>query len=147
VCGVWCVNQRGMVQVTDEGLSQAGRWPDLTTLDLWENMRLTDRTLLAASSCGKLETVRLCGRAFTDSGMRSLASGCPGTVADHAFSFSLVTYSRSLAFRRFCVVSFLSCRSIIRRLLAPSSPPLSCPSSFFSRCAHVDDGQRPPRQA
>lgn len=78
-----------MVQVTDEGLSQAGRWTDLTTLDLWENMRLTDRTLLAASSCGKLETVRLCGRAFTDSGMRSLASGCPGTVADHAFSFLL----------------------------------------------------------
>lgn len=64
--------------MTDEGLRWISRLVDLVTLDLWENMRLTDRVLLEASSCLHLETVRVCGRTFTDTGVCALAQGCRG---------------------------------------------------------------------
>lgn len=68
--------------MTDQGLSIVSNLPNLKTLDLWENVRLTDQVLLAAAACICLETIRVCGRGFSDVGVRALASSCSGTTLE-----------------------------------------------------------------
>lgn len=67
-------------QITDEGLSLVYLLSSLETLDLWENIRLTNLVLARASSCTKLASLRVCGRTLNDMGVCSLASACPGTL-------------------------------------------------------------------